>query len=172
MTKRILVTYATKAGSTAGVAERIGQVFERRGIAVDVWPVEKTKDIESYDAVVFGSAIRAGQLLPAATKFLKSNASALQHKPTSVFLVCLTMKDDTEDNRAAVQAYLNLVRALITPAHEAVFPGAMIIKNLGVVERMMMKAMKSPEGDYRRWEEVDAWAEGLVEDFLPDPAAA
>jgi menaquinone-dependent protoporphyrinogen oxidase len=57
----MLVTYATRIGSTAGVAEAIGRELTARGALVDVLPMEAVEEIAPYQAVVAGSAIRDRQ---------------------------------------------------------------------------------------------------------------
>jgi menaquinone-dependent protoporphyrinogen oxidase len=158
MENRILVTYASSAGSTAEIAARIGETLSHNGQSVDVLPVKQVTDLTPYSKIVLGSAIRAGNLLPEAMKFVETHQATLQQKPTSVFIACLTLKDDTEENRKTVDAYLNPVRALVKPASEGLFAGAMMMKRLSFIERLMMKAMKTPEGDFRKWDQIEAWA--------------
>ncbi len=76
MENRILIAYATKAGSTAGIAQRVGEVLARRGTVVDVLPVAKVGDLAPYRAVVLGSAIRLGKLLPEAMAFIELHQEA------------------------------------------------------------------------------------------------
>ena len=45
MNNKILVTYASRAGSTAGVAEAIGQTFVEKGMQVDVLAMQEVKDL-------------------------------------------------------------------------------------------------------------------------------
>jgi menaquinone-dependent protoporphyrinogen oxidase len=58
MNDKILVTYASRAGSTAGVAEAIGKTLVENGAQVDVLPMKNVKDLTPYRVVVAGSAIR------------------------------------------------------------------------------------------------------------------
>jgi menaquinone-dependent protoporphyrinogen oxidase len=57
MRPRILVAYASRAGSTAEVAEVIGRVLREGGPEVDVCPVGDVHSLAGYDALVLGSAI-------------------------------------------------------------------------------------------------------------------
>ena len=70
MTTKILVTYASRFGSTAGVAEAIGKVLAENGAQVDVLPMRQVKDLAAYQAVVAGSAINGGAWLPGALEFV------------------------------------------------------------------------------------------------------
>ncbi len=66
MGKKILVTYASRAGSTAGVAEKIGKILRDLGEVAEVKPMQEVKELDGYDAVVAGSAIQASKWLPEA----------------------------------------------------------------------------------------------------------
>ena len=159
---KILVAYATKAGSTAEVAAEIGRVIESKGgCQVDVRPVGKLNGVDGYDAVVIGSAIRAGKWLPEATKFVEKHRDALGRVPVACFLVCLTLSEDTEENRRTVAAYLDPVREVVQPVEMGLFAGVMDYSKLPFILRLMMKAMKSPQGDFRDWEAIRTWAADL-----------
>ncbi len=163
---KILVAYATKAGSTSEVAAEIARVIESKGdYQVDMYPVDELKGVSGYDAVIIGSGIRAGQWLPPATKFVETHREALSRIPVAYFLVCLTLKDDTEENRRTVAAYLDPVREMLQPVDVGLFAGMMDYAKLPFFFRLMMKTMKSPEGDFRDWEAIRAWA-GQVCDRL------
>jgi menaquinone-dependent protoporphyrinogen oxidase len=162
MPERILIAYATKAGSTAEVAARIGEVLTRRGLAVDVLPVGEVQDLEPYSAVVLGSAIRTGKLLPEAMAFIDDNQETFEMLPFSVFIVCWTLKDTDAESVKIVNGYLDPVRALVTPVHEGMFAGVMDLSRLKWSERLLMRFLKVQQGDFRKWDEIEAWAEELV----------
>jgi menaquinone-dependent protoporphyrinogen oxidase len=161
MENRILVTYATKAGSTADVAERIAKNLSDQNLPVELLPVSKAGSLEQYTAVVVGSAVRAGNLLPEAKSFIDKHQAELANKHFSFFVVCLTMKDETEENCKTVSAYLDPVRAKLKPAREGFFAGRLNASRLGFVERMLMKAMKAPDGDYINGDAIDEWSREL-----------
>ncbi len=165
MGNHILVAYATASGYTAGVAEAIGKAMRETGASVDVQPARKVRDISAYDAVVVGSGIRAGRVFTEAVSFLKRHYAALQDKPVAYFVVCLTMKEDTEENRCTVSAYFDAVKAKvpdIAPVDMGLFAGGVDMDKLGFPFRTILKAMKSPEGDFRDWDAIKAWATGVL----------
>src|SRR5258706_2356560 len=84
---KILVTYATRAGSTFEVAVLVAEVLRTAGATVDVKYVRAVHELESYDAVVIGSAIRMGQWLPEAVEVGKAHRETFSHMPTAYFLV-------------------------------------------------------------------------------------
>ena len=158
----ILVAYATKAGSTAEVAAEIGRVIESKGgCKVDVHPVGKVKGVDGYDAVIIGSAIRAGKWLPEALKFVEKHQDALSQIPVAFFTVCLTLSENTEENRRTVAAYMDPVCEVVQPVDVGLFAGVMDYSKLSFLLRLMMKKMGSPEGDFRDWGAIRAWAAEL-----------
>ena len=160
--RRVLVAYATWAGSTAGVAERIAEVINRSGLAAEAKRAREVKDTAAYDAVVLGTAVHAGKLHPDALKFLDRNKAALEAKPLAAFVVCLAMKDGDEKGRATAATYLDPLRLRVKPVSEGLFAGAYAPEKLGFVVRQIMRMIKAPPGDFRKWDEIEAWAVSLA----------
>jgi menaquinone-dependent protoporphyrinogen oxidase len=136
MKKRVLISYASRCSSTGGVARAIGQVLCEMGASADIRLVGNVNDLSAYDAVIVGSAIRRGQWLPEAVGFVRDNQGILCRLPIAYFVVCLTMKDNTAENRRTVMAYLDRVRKeapKIQPVAVGLFPGAL---DFGVCDRM------------------------------------
>jgi menaquinone-dependent protoporphyrinogen oxidase len=121
MNSKILVTYASQNGSTAGVAEAIADTLADSGLQVEVLPVSEVRDLSSYRAVVAGSAIQSGAWLPEAMQFVQANRAELARKPFAAFLVCMTLAMKNGDYRQQVSAWLDPVRALARPVSVALF---------------------------------------------------
>jgi menaquinone-dependent protoporphyrinogen oxidase len=166
---KVVVAYASWAGSTAGIAERIAEVLNRNGLTAEALPARKVRDTASYGAVVLGTAVHAGKLHPDTLKFASRNAADIGTKPFAAFVVCLAMKDGDEKGRATAGPYLEPLRKLIKPASEGLFAGAYDPKKLGLVTRQIMKMIKAPPGDFRQWNEIEAWAATLVPLFGSRP---
>ena len=170
MPKSILVVYGTWAGSTAEVADFIGRTVAEGGYRVDVKPVESVKSLAGYHAVVIGSAIRAGKVKPEVMDFVKNHKSALEKIPSAYFVVCMTMKDDTPDNRKTVNAYLDPLREQVAPVDAGLFAGKMDYSKLGFFARMAVKYfVKVPEGDFRNWNVIKAWTRSLIPKLALSP---
>jgi menaquinone-dependent protoporphyrinogen oxidase len=165
--KRILVTYGTKTGCTKGVAERVAASLEKAGATVQIVPVTLAPAAAGFDAVVVGSGVRAGQWHEAARSWVSANADALKAAPLALFTVCLTMAQDPE-KAADVRAYTDRVTedAGLTPVDVGTFAGWNEPKEFPFVERMILKAMKAPTGDFRDWAAIDAWSEKIAPQLL------
>jgi menaquinone-dependent protoporphyrinogen oxidase len=167
MSDKILVTYASRAGSTAGVAEAIGQTLAESGAQVEVRPMQDVKDLAPYRAVVAGSAIQGGQWLPEAMQFLQSHRAALSQKPFAAFLVCMTPSMRNADKyRQGVAEWLAPVRALVRPVSEGLFAGALDISQVpSFGDRLKFRLSVALgawlEGDHRDWNAIRAWAADL-----------
>lgn len=157
---KTLVAYATRAGSTAEIADTIGQALAVQGAAV-VLPLKNVGSLKGYKAVVLGSAVRFGQWLPEAVKFVEQNREALTQMSTAFFTVHLMNLGSDEASREVLQAYLDSAHKLVMPRQEAFFAGVGDYKKVTFLERLMAKAVKAPVGDFRDWPAIRAWAEEL-----------
>ncbi len=164
--KKILVGYASKYGSTGGVADAIGKELCNRGAAVDVCMVKNIGDLNQYGGVVLGSAVYQGKWLPEAVEFVERNREALRQVPMTYFLVCMTMREPTEENRRKVVAYLDpVLKAVpqVKPLKIGAFAGALDYSNLSSPVKLIMKFKGAPEGDFRNWDIIRTWATSLNE---------
>lgn len=155
MSMRVLVTYASVSGSTAEVAEAIGEVLEGQDLKVWVQPMKSVSEIETYDAIIAGSSIRAGRWLPEAIKFLDNFQLILNRKVVAYFTTCLTMVHDDEDSRRTVMAYMEPILQKtpdVKPVGLGMFAGSLD------PHRQQMMHIQGPQGDYRNWNAIRTWA--------------
>jgi menaquinone-dependent protoporphyrinogen oxidase len=167
MSDKILVTYASRFGATAGVAEAIGKTLAEHGAQVDVLPMSAVADLAPYRAVVAGSAINGGAWLPAGLQFVQAHRAELQRKPFAAFLVCMTLAMPKADQyRSHVASWLDPVRTLVPPVSTGLFAGAL---NIGQIPsfsdrlkfRLSVLFGVWKEGDHRDWAAIQAWAANL-----------
>ena len=82
---QVLVTYASKMGSTQEIAEAIGRELEAFGMQVAVAPCADNVNPDGFDEVTTGSAIYTRRWVKTATKYLKRHAHRLDRHKTWLF---------------------------------------------------------------------------------------
>ncbi|MBI1282344.1 MAG: hypothetical protein GC179_29730 [Anaerolineaceae bacterium] len=167
MPNTILVTYASRTGSTVGVAEAIGKRLTENGLQAAVLPMTEVKDLSLYSAVVAGSAIQDKKWLPEAMTFMHTYRNALLQKPFAAFLVCMTLAMEKGDYRNAVIEWLSPVRALVKPVSEGYFAGVLDISKIPSFSarlnfRISVALGVWTEGDHRDWTAIRSWANNLT----------
>jgi menaquinone-dependent protoporphyrinogen oxidase len=167
MNERVLIAYATRAGSTPEIAAAIGETLAGRGYAVDVKPVTSKPSLNGYGAVLLGSAIRMGSWLPEMVDYIKANQSALTQSissglPVGLYTVHMLNTGEDPASRTARLAYLDSVRPLLGTVEEAYFTGVIDMEKLSFLDRWMVKMVKSPVGDKRDWNKIRNWAPAVI----------
>jgi menaquinone-dependent protoporphyrinogen oxidase len=194
-TKKILVAYATHAGSTADVARAVGEEIAKSGLQVDVLPLGQVRDIDSYAGVVLGGPMIMGWHR-AALRFLRRHRKTFQRIPLAVFVMAmsLTRTGETSINGVPVQVDENLpkpparegrlnikeryarvsnyarpiLRAVqpARPLNIAFFGGRLEYGRLKWWAVLFaMVIIQAPAGERRNWTTIRAWAAGLPEAF-------
>ena len=189
--KRILVTYATHAGSTAEIAEAVGAGLSQRGADVEVKAIDAVTAPDTYDAVVVGAPMIFGWHREARA-FLKRHQQTLEHVPVAYFMVALSLTEDAEDpypemditldpdlakppahpGRLTFQERFTSVTNYVQPALQsapdvtpvsiAFFNGKLDYGRLNVFERWFVRLVfNAQEGDFRNWQLIRGWSEGL-----------
>ena len=167
MTHPVLVTYASRSGSTEEVARAIGRTLKEVGLQVEVKPMQDVKDLAPYQAVIAGSAICGSKWLPEAVQFIRAHQSTLRHKPFAMFTVCITLAmRNGEQYRAAVAGWTAPVRSIVRPLSEGLFPGILDFNKLPTNwDTLKLRATVAmgifPRGDHSDWNAVRVWAESL-----------
>jgi menaquinone-dependent protoporphyrinogen oxidase len=167
MNEKILITYASRAGSTAGVADAIGKTLADARIQAEVLPMQDVKDLSAYCAVIAGSAIRGSKWLPEAMQFLRVHQAELKQVPFAAFMVCITLAmPGAEKYRQGVREWMSPVRSLVHPVSEGYFAGALDFNNLPLTPNVLLMRLAValrifPLGDHRDWKVIRVWAENL-----------
>jgi menaquinone-dependent protoporphyrinogen oxidase len=167
MPDKILVTYASRAGSTAGVAKAIADTLIEGGAEVDLCPMQDVTDVTPYRAVVGGSAIQGQKWLPEALDFLRNFQAPLAQRPFAAFSVCMTLAmRKGEQYRSSVVEWSRPVRALVRPVSEGHFAGVLDISKIpSFADRLKFRLSVLfgvwSEGDHRDWDAIREWASGL-----------
>lgn len=162
MNERVLIAYATFAGSTQEVAVDIGKTLGARGFAVDVIPVRDKPAVDDYQFVLIGSAIHGSKWLAEALEFVEANQSALNRVPVALFSVCLSgLAKDEAQLASARDTIYGPARAFVTPVAETLFAGK--IDRRGVALGLPgWLARFFPTLDFRNWDKIRSWAQTLA----------
>lgn len=164
---KILITYASRSGSTAEIAEAIGERLAQCGTLVDVLPMQAVKNLSVYRAVIAGSPIRNSKWLPEAMQFVETHRSVLSQKPFATFTISITLAmSNTEQYRQAVAKWIQPVRAQVKPVSEGLFAGRLDFSKLPfnwdtLKLRTVVALGVFPKEDRRDWKAVSQWADGV-----------
>jgi menaquinone-dependent protoporphyrinogen oxidase len=122
--------------------------------------VEEVSDPGSYEAFVIGSAVYYGSWLKEATERVHRNQAALAGRPVWLFSsgpLGAEIKD-AEQQPKEIAEFQHAIR----PREQRIFFGALDHTRLSFAERMMAKAVRAPEGDFRDWQATEAWAASIA----------
>jgi len=193
--KRILVAYATMAGSTAEVAKAVGEEIAKSGLQVDVLPASEVSDLKAYDGVVVGGPMIMGWHR-LALRFLKKHRDLLLHIPLAEFVTAMSLTATGETSVEGVPVYVdeklpklpekegslnfreryarlsNYLRPVLQASRPAkpvsigVFGGRLEYGRLKWwAVLFVMLIIQAPAGDKRNWTAIRSWAAGLPASF-------
>lgn len=151
---KILVTFATKNGSTTDVARAIGLRLREQGYSVEIQPVKNARNIQEFDFVVVGAPIYSGRWLSGAHRILKKISKLDSEQTPAVALFALgPRRNEGPENWVVPQSQFE--RAInkhpsVVPVSKTVFGGADPPK-------------KKVRRDIRDWKAIEAWSDELVQ---------
>ncbi|WP_165394721.1 flavodoxin domain-containing protein [Methanofollis fontis] len=161
MGKSVLVTYASRTGTTAEIAATIGEELERHGLTAEVVGTDRAGALGGYRAVVIGSPVYMGKLLPDIRRFAGARADDLAALPVAGFVVGIPLAEPTPENRERAQSLLNEAISPTRARDVGLFAGRLDPDHLSFVQRTICTMMKAEFGDFRNEEAIRTWAAGL-----------
>lgn len=172
----VLVTYATRLGSTREIAERIAARLESHDVRVTTSPVDAVFDVAPFDAVVIGTALYAGHALKGARKFVRDCRAELGARPVWVFSSGPVGDFAVGSEPVVPREVTELLETVKARGHRT-FAGALDrsaidAADFPVLERIVAKRFV-PEGDWRDWAAIDGWADAIARELtgvVPAPA--
>ncbi len=182
----VLVAYASKHGATREIAARIAQTLAAAGQPAQARPVTAAGDLADYGAFVVGSAVYMGHWQKDAVEFVRRNRAVLAARPVWLFSSGPLGSEpaDAQGRDLTVTAEPKEAAGFqeaITPRDHRVFFGVLNPGGLGLGERAIRKLPAGrailPEGDFRDWTQIEAWASDIARDLAAGagparPAAA
>ena len=155
----VLVTVASRHGSTREIADAIAQVLRMPGIDADVRRSEEVLDLNSYDAVVLGSAIYMGNWEAAANQFVQRHQSRLPTTPVWLFSSGPVGNND-RPGQGAPSKVVEIARLTHARGHQ-MFAGKLDRHGLSLGERLVVNVVHAPDGDFRDWSAIRSWADEI-----------
>jgi menaquinone-dependent protoporphyrinogen oxidase len=193
--KKVLIAYATMAGSTAEVAQVIGEELKKSDLAVNVLHVDEVESLDGYDGVVVGGPMILGWHR-AARRFLRRHRRAFGSTPFVVFVTAMALTDGTWEGLEGVEVTVdenlpqspkvegklsfkeryatlsNYLRPILRatkpfkPSSIGVFAGRMEYGRLKWWAVIFaMVIVQAQAGDRRDWSAIRSWAAGLRSAF-------
>jgi len=160
---KVLVAVASKHAGTAEIAARIGAVLTDHGHDVHVEDAHDVPTVEDADAVILGSGEYYGKWLSEAVQLVDRFETELRTRPVWLFSSGPSGDPPKPEPSASVEVG-DLVERTGARSHQ-VFSGRIDRHQLGLGEKVIVTALRAPEGDFRDWGEVERWA-GAVADEL------
>ena len=124
-----------------------------------------------YDAAIIGSAVYAGNWLPAATAFVERERVRLAAVPVWLFSSGPVGAEHPQPEGDPKQ--LAEVQATIGVREHRIFAGKLDKHDLNLAERVITRVVGAPDGDFRDWDAIRAWAREIAAALLvPAPVTA
>jgi menaquinone-dependent protoporphyrinogen oxidase len=163
MSRKILVAYASRSGSTAEIAQAVAKELEGAGYPVDVAEMNSISSLAGYSGIVIGAPLYMGDLVKDVRKFVGRHTQALATLPVASFAVGLTPVSKQVGNVDHAMDCLHASLSPLKPIGTILFAGKLDLAKLGFIQRKMMEIGNVPFGDFRDWDLIAAWARGLPE---------
>lgn len=162
MPKSILVTYATRYGSTQDAAEALAQILRELEYGTDLAPLRQVRALEKYDAVVMGAPLQMFKWHGDAHHFVERYRRDLTKLPVAVFALGPLHREEKEIQEARAQLDKELARhPWFGPREIQIFVGRLDPTKLRFP--MSLFAGKMPASDEMDWEAIRTWAKRLPE---------
>ena len=189
---RVLVVYGSRHGGTKGIAERIGEVLRKNDLdaVVTAADIAEDHDVHAADAFVVGSGVYMGSWLKEPLEFIKRYEETMAVRPLWLFSSGplpgsskKTVDEDpienalgpTEGPGSGGRKKVEELIAITHPRDHRVFLGAFdpheppkafserVVRMLPAAKNML------PEGDFREWDVIEAWAGEIAAALTPIP---
>ncbi|HKK63222.1 MAG TPA: flavodoxin domain-containing protein [Bacteroidales bacterium] len=165
---KVLITYTSKYGSTAEIAEAIYNHLVERGIETDFLEISEVIDVDVYSAFFIGSPIYNGSWTKQAQRFLKKNKELLSNKKVWLFSTGPIGKT----NSAELLFEWKMPKKILSLAfgmnaiEVKIFPGYIQFEKLSVEDMDFFEKNGAPNIDSRNWNEIKLWSEKAATKLL------
>ena len=164
---KVLVTYASKHESTQQIAERIAAALRHHDLDAVALPVKQVDNVAGYDAFVVGSGVYFGSWMHEAVEFVQLHATTLALHPVWLFSSGPTGPHKPQSETEATPRQIAQFEQTLHQRGHKVFFGALDPTRLSFLERTVVRGVKAPTGDFRDWDEIEAWALSIATALQP-----
>ncbi len=161
MPARILVAYASKKGSTGGIARAIGRELQSAGHVAIVAGMRSVPSLEGYDGVVLGAPVYTGSVMADLAGFVARHKEALSRVPVAAFTAGIAPVYPKTGEIATFTDQLVTALQPQAPVAVTMFAGALDREKLSFIERGLTTVLNVPAGDFRNWDAIAAWSREL-----------
>lgn len=164
--KSILILYASFHGSTAQIAEFMGEKLNRQGITTSVKSINDQIDFSTFSGIIMGAPIHRGMWMNEAVDFVNKQRNKFNHLPFACFYTCMAKakhppsKESLDDLESFQAALIELFPSL-SPSHIGSFAGMLDYDKCSFFTKLVMWLIMSKngveEGDYRDWQAIEGW---------------
>ncbi|MBR1367994.1 hypothetical protein RJ53_00190 [Methanocalculus chunghsingensis] len=160
---RVLIAYATHAGSTAEIAAFIASELNNDGISAEAKEIKEISNPGEYDHLIIGGPVYVGRMKEV-EEFCKRNQATIRERIIGAFIVGMAFTGD-EGKQEEARKILDTAIAPFRPGRLGYFAGKIDPSKLSFFERTALKLVKSPIGDFRDWDAIRVWITGVAEDL-------
>jgi len=162
---RVLVVWESKHGSTADIALTIGAALRERGLRVDLCDVAPGPEAEKFDAFVIGSAVYAGHWMKRIKQYVHDNREVLlSHRVWLFSSGPIGRPPKPQEPPVDLKEMMECT----APRDHMIFAGKLDRAELSFGERAITTALRAPQGDFRDWDEIRAWAGQIADELTKD----
>jgi len=162
MPASVLVTWATRYGSTQEVAHAVADDLLKQGLAVQSQPMSGVASLDHFDAVVLGCALYLGRIHKEARRFLSLHCDELIQRPVGLFVLGPVHADAKEFAESEKQLKKELAKfPWLSPVAQRVIGGRFDPEKIGFPFSFLPALRKIPASDARNWDAIHAWAADL-----------
>ena len=128
------IVYFSKHGTTEKVARLVGKNLKTDVVDYISLKTNKTPDIRTYEKIIIGTSVYAGNPPKEIKTFCKNNRLLLEQKKIGLFICCMDKHKEQEQLKNAYPAYLQNI-AIDSKA----MGGEFLFENMNFWERFVIK---------------------------------
>ncbi len=178
MTRKVLLCYGSRYGTTTEVVQEMAKTAEGLGAKIDTVFLKKDRlptSLLDYDLIIIGSGIQAGQWTKEPLKFIKNNLESLSKQKVALFVVCGYAGNPEKCDEAQLLYLDNISEKYpgLSPISTALIGGVFDFSKYNFAVRTLVKSIikaQMPSGeeipekvDFRDWDKIRDWIQQLLQ---------